>query len=208
METLSFKLEVKELDDAGRFEGYASVFDVKDMGGDIVEHGAFKSSLKAKAPKGIRMLLDHDPKARVGVWEEMAEDAHGLYAKGRLLIDKQIGREAYIDLKEGALDGLSIGYRAIKHRMDGRKRARMLSEVDLFEVSLVTFPMNHDTRVTAVKSWNDVTTEREFEAFLRDAGASRSEALAIASKGFKAAHRDDAAQLAEMLRRNIERLNH
>lgn len=208
METLAFSLELKAADDAaGTFEGYASVFGERDGGGDIVERGAFTKTLKARTPRGVKMLADHDPTKRVGVWEAMAEDEHGLYVRGRLLTEKQIGREAYIDLKAGALDGLSIGYRVKGDAYDGRRRARLLKEIDLVEVSLVSFPMLESARVSAVKAAKEIETKREFERFLRDAGFSRSRACELASYGWKEAPGDqEADDLAERIRRLTERL--
>lgn len=201
MQTLSVALEIKALDETGVFEGYGSVFGVRDLGGDIVERGAFAKTLKERGARGVKMLADHDPTKRVGVWETLAEDEKGLHVRGRLLVAKSIGAEALIDLKAGALDGLSIGYRVRSDAMDGRRRARVLKEVDLLEISLVPFPMNEAARVTAVKAadWD----WREVEAALREQGLSRADAVKAVS-GFKAylqrdagdrsgGHRDDAA---------------
>jgi HK97 family phage prohead protease len=218
MQRLDFSLDVKALGDDGAFEGYASVFNVRDGGGDIVEPGAFAKSLKERGPRGVKMLADHDPTKRIGVWEHLAEDDRGLHVRGRLLMEKTIGREAYIDLKAGALDGLSIGYRVKADGYDGRRRARMLKEVDLFEVSLVSFPMNEDARVTAVKSLS-ADEIRELEDSLRDVGFSQAErkrAVSVLKKWLQrevgapiTAPRDeaDAADLAEIIRRNIATLS-
>ena len=164
MRTLSFPLEIKALDEDGTLEGYGSVFGVKDLGGDIVEPGAFRATLKRRGAKGVRMLADHDPTKRIGVWDDMAEDETGLRVRGRLLLEKQIARDAYVDLKAGAVEGLSIGYQipAKGAAYDGRSRARRIKELDLLEISLVTFPMNTAATVTAVKSADDMTI-REFE---------------------------------------------
>lgn len=208
MDRLDFALEVKGVSDSGVFEGYASTFGERDLGGDIVVAGAFTKSLKARGAKGIRMFADHDSTKRIGVWTDVSEDQTGLYVKGQLLTEKQIGREAYIDLKNGALDGMSIGFRVKSDSYDGRRKARMLKEVDLLEISLVSFPMNESARVTAVKS---IKTIREFEDFLRDVGGySHAAAKAIAASGFKAAEprdEDDADELAAALRRNIATLS-
>ncbi len=206
MDRLDFALEIKGVNDNGVFEGYASTFGERDLGGDIVVAGAFSKSLKARTAKGVRMFSDHDSRKRIGVWTNIDEDEKGLYVKGRLLLEKQDGKEAYIDLKEGALDGMSIGFRTKQDSYDGRRKARMLKEVDLLEISLVPFPMNESARVTAVKS---VKTIREFEDFLRDVGGySNAAAKAIAAGGFKATEpRDeDAAGLVASIRRNIATL--
>ena len=210
MEHLNLKVEIKAAGDAGEFEGVASVFGVKDLGGDIVERGAFAKSLKARPATGVKMLADHDPRARIGVWTSIEEDENGLNVKGRLLLEKEIGRDAHIDLKAGVLDSLSIGYVTKDSSFDGRRRARLLKEVDLLEISLVTFPMLPDARVSAVKSADGIKTIREFEDFLRDAGGfSRAAARAIAMGGFKATdpRDEDGADLAALLRRNIETLS-
>jgi HK97 family phage prohead protease len=212
MDRLTFGLDLKELSDNGAFEGYASVFGNADMGGDVVERGAFKDTLASRGPSGVKMLLDHDPRQRVGVWEDVKEDDRGLYVKGRLLMEKQIARDAYVDLKAGALDQMSIGYRVAPkgYEYDEQSRVRKLKSLDLFEVSLVTFAMNPEARVTGVKAGEEIKTIREFEDFLRDVGGfSHGRAKAIATQGFKAAEpRDEAGadELAEVIRRNIATL--
>ena len=187
-------LDTKAVSDNGVFEGYASTFGERDLGGDIVEAGAFTKSLKARGPQGIKMLADHNPSMRIGVWEAISEDSKGLFVKGRLLLEKQIGKEAYIDLKAGALDGLSIGYQTKSDSYDGRRRARLLKEVDVREVSLVSFPMNESSRVTRVKSLGELSIEeiREIEATLRKKGLSQSDAVKAVS-GFKDWLQRDAA---------------
>jgi uncharacterized protein len=170
----------KEPDQDGLFEGYASVFGIVDQGMDVVERGAFGKSLGSG--RKVKMLWQHDPQKVIGVWDEIAEDERGLYVKGRLLKGVAQAEEAMVLMRAGALDSMSIGYRTVEAVPEGNGRIRKLMEVELHEVSLVTFPMLPDAKVTAVKS---VTTEREFEAFLRDAGYSRKEATAIALHGFK-----------------------
>jgi len=182
LQTKTAAFEVKrEPDEDGVFEGYASVFDVVDQGMDIVAKGAFTKSLGSG--RKVKMLWQHDVRKVIGVWDELREDERGLYVKGRLLKDVGLGREAMALMRAGAIDSMSIGYRSIEAVPEAGGRVRKLMEVDLFEVSLVTFPMNEAATVTDVKS---ITTEREFEAFLRDAGYSRKEAAAITLHGFKA----------------------
>jgi uncharacterized protein len=201
MDKLGFTFECKGVKETGVFEGYASTFNEKDLGGDIVVPGAFAKSLKSRGVKGVRMFADHDSRNRVGVWEAISEDEKGLQVKGRLLVEKANGRDAYIDLKEGALDGLSIGFRTVKDKYDGRRKARMLEELDLLEISLVSFPMNESARVTAVKSITDMDAKdwRELEAALRDEGLSRAEAVKAVS-GFKTWFRRDAGAAGASLR--------
>lgn len=181
----------REPDADGVFEGYASVFGVVDQGMDVVERGAFTKTL---GQRKVKLLWQHDMTQPIGVWEEVAEDERGLFVKGRLLKDVRQGAEAIALLRAGALDSMSIGYRTVNAASEGNGSVRKLLEVDLFEISLVTFPMLPDAKVTAVKS---IKTIREFESALRDAGFSQTEAKAIAADGFKglAAHRDDAEQV-------------
>ena len=131
-------------------EGYASRFGLPDQGGDIVAKGAFGASLARLAAKGdkVRMLWQHDPTKPIGVWDEIREDATGLWVKGRLLSEVTLAREAATLIEAGAIDGLSIGYRTIRAEKDQKGR-RVLSEVELWEVSLVTFPMLPEAKLGA-----------------------------------------------------------
>lgn len=160
----------------GKFEGYGSIFGNKDLGNDVVEDGAFSKSLKVKKAKGIKLLWQHKQDMPIGVFESIKEDGDGLRVKGKLALGTQQGREAYELLKMGALDGLSIGYKADpqKQKYDERRRRRMLKEVDLMEISLVTFPMNPKARVQQVKD-AFTRTIRDWETHFReDCGLSRS----------------------------------
>jgi hypothetical protein len=133
-----------------RIEGYASLFGAPDQGGDVVMAGAYAASLAALAAAGrrVKMLWQHDPAQPIGVWDEVREDARGLWVRGRILADVARGREAMALIGAGALDGLSIGYRTRRaERMQGA--GRRLIEVELWEVSLVTFPMLPQARVSA-----------------------------------------------------------
>ena len=132
--------------DGTTISGYASLFGQADQGGDIVQPGAYGASL-AKG-RGVKMLWQHDPTQPIGVWDEVREDAKGLWVKGRLLTDIAKAREAASLIAAKAIDGLSIGYRTVKAHKDD-KGARLLSELELWEVSLVTFPMLPDARVGA-----------------------------------------------------------
>jgi HK97 family phage prohead protease len=130
----------------GVFVGYASLFGKRDSAGDIVMPGAFIQSIKARGAANIRMLFQHDPAEPVGAWLEMFEDNHGLWVQGRLDKNVQRGSELISLLESGGLDGLSIGFKtvnAIRERGGGRK----LITVDLWEVSLVTFPMLAGARI-------------------------------------------------------------
>lgn len=136
--------------DGRLIEGYASLFGKRDQGGDVVQKGAYAASLKALAASNrrVKMLWQHDPQQPIGVWDEVCEDSTGLYVKGRILTDVEKGREAAALLAAGAIDGLSIGYRTLRAEKDG-KGQRLLSELELWEVSLVTFPMLAEARVAA-----------------------------------------------------------
>ena len=131
-------------------EGYASRFGLPDHGGDIVAKGAFAASLARLAARGdkVRMLWQHDPTKPIGVWDEIREDATGLWVKGRLLSEVTLAREAATLIEAGAIDGLSIGYRTIRAEKD-RQGRRVLNEVELWEVSLVTFPMMPEAKLGA-----------------------------------------------------------
>lgn len=137
-------------DEAGTamIEGYASLFGLADQGGDIVAPGAYSASLKRLAEKGdkVRMLWQHDPGQPIGIWDEVREDAKGLWVRGRLLPEVAQAREAAALIAAGAIDGLSIGYRTVRAERDAQGR-RVLTEVELWEVSLVTFPMLREAKV-------------------------------------------------------------
>jgi uncharacterized protein len=122
-----------------RIEGYASLWGQADLNGDVTAKGVFAESLARTGAGGVRMLSQHEGRAVVGVWDEMVEDDRGLRVSGRILDWSAEARFAQAMARAGALDGLSIGFRATKARRDGR--LRVLSAVDLWEVSLVTFPM-------------------------------------------------------------------
>ena len=185
--------EVRAVGEDGVIEGYASVFGNADSGGDVVAPGAFKDSLGARPADQVRMLWQHDANEPIGVWEHIAEDAHGLFVRGRLLGNVARGREVLSLLRAGAIDGLSIGFRTVRARTDERSGVRTLLEIDLWEISIVTFPMNDAARVANVKQ---PVTLRDFECFLRDAGGfSRTEARRISAHGFQPSdHQRDADQ--------------
>ena len=139
-----------EVTDGTKISGYASLFGKPDQGGDIVMKGAYRATLNKLKSKGgsIKMLWQHDPQQPIGVWDEVREDDKGLWVKGRLLTEVAKGQEAAALLQAGAIDGLSIGYRTVRSQKDD-KGGRLLSELELWEVSLVTFPMLPDARVAA-----------------------------------------------------------
>jgi HK97 family phage prohead protease len=179
IKTLNANFEMKREPDAdGAFEGYASVFNVVDQGMDVVAPGAFTKTLGSG--RKVKMLWQHDTSQPIGVWDEVREDDRGLFVKGRLLKDVRQGAEAIALLRAMAIDSLSIGYRTVEAIEEGQGSVRRLTELDLHEISLVTFPMLESAKITDVKSI------RDFEKILRDAGFSRKDATAIALHGFKA----------------------
>ncbi len=178
MKTVDYGLEMKfarlgdglVVSDDSRIEGYASLFGVADHGGDIVMPGAYRRSLERMRAEGrqVKMLWQHDPAIPIGVWEEIREDARGLWVKGRILSDVEKGREAAALIAAGAIDGLSIGYRTIRAEKD-TKGHRLLREVELWEVSLVTFPMLPEARVGAKGDETLAADLKELAAVLADA---------------------------------------
>lgn len=158
------------LTDGTVIQGYASLFGKTDQGGDRVASGAYARSLKSLKTAGrtVKMLWQHDPAQPIGVWDEVREDAKGLWVKGRLLPDVARAQEAAALLQAGAIDGLSIGYRTKRAQKDD-KGGRLLSELELWEVSLVTFPMLPDARVAAKGDTPDTAGLREMAAVFEQA---------------------------------------
>ena len=135
----------------GVVEGYASLFGEIDQARDMVMRGAFADTLARRGVHRIPMLFQHDPSEPVGVWLELREDSRGLYARGRLIPEVARARELLSLLKAGAIDGLSIGFKTVKGSVDPRSRVRRLIAVDLWEISIVTFPLLAGARVRTVK---------------------------------------------------------
>ncbi len=212
---LSASLEDISLD--GVFSGYASLFDKTDLGNDRVVKGAFAKSIKTRKISGIRMLFQHNPDKPIGVWEEIIEDKKGLFVRGRIIKDVANGAEVLNLMRSGAIDGLSIGFKTKRARGNKKTGIREILEADLWEVSVVTFPMLPEARVSQVKNLNPsnrLPTIREFERWLtRDAGLTRSEARTVIGKGFSTlASTQDAAgispaALAEKIRQTAQSFN-
>ena len=179
-------LERVQLD--GTFTGYASLFGEQDLGNDVVAPGAFARSLERRGASGIRMLWQHDPAEPIGVWRSIVEDGRGLRVTGKLTSQTARGREVLELMREGAIDGLSIGFRTVRARSDRPSGLRHILEADLWEISVVTFPMLPGARVESVKAdqcGRGLPTTREFERWLmQDAGLTRSEARMVIQKGF------------------------
>lgn len=143
--------EPLEFSGNGVFEGYASLFGVPDLGKDMVMPGAFRASLERRGPRGVRMLWQHNPAEPIGTWLALEEDGRGLRVRGRLNLAVERAREIAALTKEGAIDGLSIGFRVERARHDKGAGLRRLERVDLWEISLVTFPMLPGARVSSIK---------------------------------------------------------
>jgi HK97 family phage prohead protease len=180
---------VKDVTLDGCFEGYASLFGREDLGRDIMMPGAFRESLAHRGAAGIRMLFQHDPNQPIGTWVRIYEDARGLFVRGRLATEVAKAREILSLMRAGAIDGLSIGFRAVRGKRDARSGVRRLEKVDLWEISVVTFPMQPEARVSSVKAQpfaGRMPSEREFERWLtQDAGFTRSEARAVMRDGLE-----------------------
>jgi hypothetical protein len=203
-------LDLKQVEPDGTFAGYASLFGAEDTGHDIVLPGAFRDSLARRGARGIKMLFQHKPEEPIGIWEQLKEDARGLYAKGRLMLDVARAREVLALMRAGALDGLSIGFRAVTARRDPATGIRRLARIDLWEISVVTFPMLAEARVAHVKARafaHRTPTEREFERWItQDAGLSRSQARAVLRTGYKGLITQDARGALDPERRLIAQI--
>lgn len=183
-EVRSYALQLKATGDDGTVEGYGSVFGERDSYDDVIAPGAFKGSLAAHKAVGTMpaMLWQHDGAKPIGIWTEMVEDSKGLRIKGQLALETVLGKEAHALLKLGALNGLSIGFVSKQWTYDRDTDVRTLTELDLWEVSLVTFPANGKARVTNVKAADDLAAPKDAERLLRDAGFSKSDATAFVSR--------------------------
>ncbi len=175
---LNFPFEIKQEDveESGIFKGYGSVFNNKDAHYEIIMPGAFtKTILKGgRNGNGVAMLYQHDARRPIGIWTLLAEDKKGLRVEGQLAMKTKDGKETFELMKIGALKGLSIGYDTIIDEMDKDKKVRFIKEVDLWEISPVTFGANKKATVTNVKKIDiekikEAKTERELEKVLREA---------------------------------------
>ncbi len=189
---LDIPFKIKSVNDAGEFEGYGSVFGVQDTYGDVVIAGAFKDSLQRWSEKGRlpALLWQHKMDEPIGIYTEMNEDNNGLALKGRLLIDDDpLAKRAHAHMKAGSITGLSIGYILKEWEYDKEKNVFLLKEIDLWEVSVVTFPANDEARVSDVKSAfarGEIPSQKQIERVLRDVGLSRTQAKAFMSEGYSA----------------------
>lgn len=206
MKFLNLPIEIKAFGDSGSFEGYAAIFGNVDLGGDVIERGAFKEIVKGRNGM-VKILNQHSSRDPIGV-AEVNQDDKGLSFKGQLILEAASARSAYALMKGGALDGMSIGYDVLE---GGAKilesGIRQLKALKLWEISPVTFGMNPLAGIDSVKQAGNITTIREFEDFLRDAGGfSKAQAKDIAVGGWKtlndrrdAGEADDATQYMKFL---------
>lgn len=200
--------DLTRIETDGTFSGYASLFGAEDLGRDMLMPGAFKKSLSRQGAEGVRMLFQHDPNVPIGVWDIVREDDRGLYVKGRLTLDVAKAREIHALMLDGGLNGLSIGFKTIKGKRDQKTGIRQIFEVDLWEISVVTFPMLPEAKITSVKnttgSTSTLPTTREFERWLtRDAGLTRKQARMVIHSGFKSLGKEqDALTTSTRMRRS------
>lgn len=198
------KMAADDSSNVGEFSGYASVWGSVDLGGDMIERGAYTKTLDEWHNKGQlpQLLYYHNDQIIIGDWLEMREDDKGLFVKGRLWVKGDLRIEsavmAYNVLRGTSVKGLSIGYRArdyeIQEQIDG-SQIRLLKEIELFEVSIAPYSMEPKAKVHAVKSLTDedgqILTKREVEKVLRDAKLSRRQAKAFIGGGYDALVRDE-----------------
>lgn len=187
---MPFTVKAADLAEDGTFSGYASVFGEVDSYGEIVKKGAFKASLKAWAKRGKLppMLWQHDSRQPIGIYTKMVEDDIGLRVEGKIALDVPQGQAAYALMKMGAVDGLSIGFVATEWTTDTKTETVTLDIIDLWEVSVVTFPAGSSARIDGVKAcaqYGKLPTMKEFEAALGELGFSNANALVIVSKGYR-----------------------
>lgn len=200
---LDIPFQIKAVSDDGLFSGYGSVFGVVDSYKEIVAPGAFKDSLDGRLPS---LLWQHRSGEPIGVYTGVREDSIGLHVEGKLALKTARGAEAYELLKMGAISGLSIGFITREDSYDKVSGVRTLKKVDLWEVSLVTFPANDAARVSSVKGIDSISSLSDVESYLRDVGGfSRREALALVSR-IKSLHgpsdSDELGELAALVKRN------
>jgi len=205
----------------GTFSGYASLFEKVDLGKDKIARGAFKKALQRQPAQSVRMLFQHDPSVPIGCWTTIREDQKGLWVEGRIVQDTPKGKEILELLRAGAIDGLSIGFKTVKSKTDKSSGIRTVHEADLWEISVVTFPMLPQARVDQVKSTSELTIQnrrlpstRQFERWLtRDAGLTRSEAKTVICSGFSHLTRvrdavcEDPNPVAESIKRATQKIN-
>ena len=197
MEYAGSSLEIKQLDDSGHIEGLLAGFGNVDSHGDVINAKAFTRSLTERGARPLPMLLYHDLQRPVGAWKQWEERSAGLFVKGTISLATRDGKEAHVFAKDGALSGLSIGYRTKRSQVDKSTGENHLLEIDLIEGSLVTVPSNPTTHVSAVKA---LTGPADITDFLRARGLSGRKAKAVACQAWQSINgaSDDAEAEAEI----------
>jgi HK97 family phage prohead protease len=177
------QLELKAITDEGTFTGFASVYDIIDSDNDIIRAGAFTESLGRRK---VKMLWQHRQDKPIGLFTNVRESGNTLEVEGQLNLKTRLGAEAYELLKQGAIDGLSVGFMTKESEYDNESRTRIITKAELYETSLVTFPANEAAKIFAIKSFNELAP-KEIEAKLRDEfDLSREQAKAFMAKGYSA----------------------
>lgn len=210
MYQLHCPLSIKSVDDNGYFKGYASIFNIVDHQHDVMLPGAFSRTLREHGKRhNIKLLWQHHMDEPIGTLLHVREDTNGLYVEGQISLDVQRGKEAYTLLKSRALEGLSIGYTPTKYYYGESDGYRYLTDVDLWEISIVTFPANPEATVSYVKDGLPQSRE-EFEQFLINAGFPLPQATSISQKGFLSGEpvlNEQEAELCSALERAITALS-
>lgn len=203
IEHKTFAMELKEVQKSGAFSGYLSVFGNVDSYREMVMPGAFSETLAEWNTKGRLppILWQHRSGEPIGPFTKMHEDNKGLYVEGRLLIeDLQRAKEAHVLMEHKVVSGMSIGFETVGEEIDKQNRIRKLTKVKLWEGSIVTFPANEEAQVEAVKSLlrgGDLPDLQTFERFLREAGFSKTQAVAIAGRGLSHLLRSESEGVSE-----------
>ena len=206
MDRIIAPLEIKSAEADGSFSGYAAVFGNIDLGYDVIEAGAFKSA-KTTTDGKLRIAIDHNLKQLAGK-ASFRQDDRGLWVEGQLSLGVSYVKDAYQLMRDGVLDGLSVGFDILKDGSDYEERSgkfvRVIKSAELWEFSLVAFGMNPLAKVENIK------TIRDFEAQLRGLGYSQHQAKTLASGGFKSlgGHRDGGDLDSEMLADALQNLKH
>jgi uncharacterized protein len=198
-----FAFEIKAVADTGTFSGYGNVYSVVDDGDDVVMPGCFAESLADWKAKGRMpaLLWQHNSSEPIGAYSSIVEDSIGLHVEGKLALKTQRGAEAYELMQMKAISGLSIGFMTREDSYDQKTGIRTIKKADLWECSVVTFPQNDASRISAVKTIEEIGDLNGAELYLREVGGvSRSEAKAIVSRLFAIARRevgrsDESAEL-------------
>lgn len=193
MDHVAGRFAVKAIEDSGTFAGYGSVYGVLDAGDDVIAPGAFSESVQKAQQSGLMpaLLWQHKASEPIGAYTLMREDDHGLYVEGRLALRTQRGLEAYELMRMHAVSGLSVGFQTKDDAFDAKTGVRTIRKGDLWEVSLVTFPMNNYARVHAVKSMHAIGDLAGAERYLREhLGLSRTQAKGLVARIFGLARRE------------------